>query len=102
MLPDAIQEYRRALALFPKMPDVQIALGKLYLRSGQTDKAQREFEDLTRGSTEIPEANTWLGIVYYKLGRREDARRQWEKAQTVQPSNPAAKAYMKLARDWTT
>ena len=102
MLADAIQEYRRALALFPKMPDVQIALGKLYFRSGQTEKAQREFEDLIRGSTEIPEANTWLGIIYYKLGRREDARRQWEKAQAVQPSNPAAKAYMKLARDWTS
>jgi len=100
MFADAIQEYRRALALFPRMPDVQIALGKLYYRAGQAERAQREFEELVRSGNDVPEANTWLGIVYYKLGRREDARRQWEKAQSLVPSDPAAKAYMKLSENW--
>lgn len=101
MLGDAIQEYRKALALFDRMPDVKMALAKLYVRSGQNDKARQEFEEIVKQSPDVPEAHTWLGILYYKLGRKDLAKRHWEKAQQVDPNDLSSRAYLKLARDWS-
>lgn len=100
MFGDAIQEYRKALSLYEKMPDVKLALAKLYVRAGQPDRAKQEFEDILKLSPDRPEAHTWLGILYYKLGRKDLARRHWEKAQQADPNDLAARAYLKLARDW--
>jgi tetratricopeptide (TPR) repeat protein len=102
MFSDAIQEYRKALTLYERMPDVKLALAKLYVRVGQHDKAKVEFEDIVKQAPERPEAHTWLGILYYKLGRRDLAKRQWEKAQEVDPSDLTARAYLKLSRGWTS
>lgn len=101
MTGDAIQEYRKALSLFEKMPDVRMALAKLYTRIGQNDKAREEFEEVVKLNPEIADAHTWLGILYYKLGRRDLAKRHWEKAQQVNPNDLSSRAYLKLARDWS-
>jgi tetratricopeptide (TPR) repeat protein len=98
---EAIQEYRKALSLFDRMPDVRLALGKLYVRVGQADKAKAEFEEMIRQDPDQPAAHTWLGILLYKQGRREQARKHWEKAQQVDPNDLATRAYLKLAREWT-
>jgi tetratricopeptide (TPR) repeat protein len=100
MFGDAIQEYKKALALYERMPDVKLALAKLYVRVGQHDKAKLEFEDLVKTAPERPEAHTWLGILYYKLGRRDLAKRHWEKAQQADPNDLSARAYLKLSREW--
>jgi tetratricopeptide (TPR) repeat protein len=98
---DAIGEYRKALSLFERMPDVKLALAKLYVRVGQHDKARQEFEEIVRMSPDVAGAHTWLGILYYKLGRRDLARRHWEKAQQVDPNDLSSRAYLKLSRDWS-
>jgi tetratricopeptide (TPR) repeat protein len=100
MLPEAIQEYRRALALFDRMPDVRLSLAKIYVRVGQNDRAREEFEEIVKGHADNAEAQTWLGILYYKLGRKDLARRHWEKAQQANPNDHAARAYLRIARDW--
>jgi len=100
MLPDAIQEYRKALGLFERMPDVKLALAKLYVRVGQNDKARLEFEELVKLNPDLPDAHTWLGILYYRLGRKDLAKRHWEKAQQIAPNDQAARAYLRLSRDW--
>jgi tetratricopeptide (TPR) repeat protein len=82
------------------MPDVQFSLAKLYYRSGQIDRAQKEFEDLIASGVNSPEARTWLGILNYKLGKKGQARKLWEQAQSITPNDPAAKAYARLSRDW--
>lgn len=100
MVSEAIQEYRKALALFERMPDVKLSLAKLYVRTGQNDKARQEFEELVRLSPDLPEAHTWLGILYYKLGRKDQAKTHWEKAQQANPNDLASRAYLKLSRSW--
>jgi len=100
MYADAIQEYRKALTLFSRMPDVQLALAKLYYRSGQIERAQKEFEELIVSGANSPEARTWLSILNYKLGKKGQARKLWEQAQAITPNDPAAKAYARLSRDW--
>ena len=97
---DAILEYKKALSLYERMPDVRLSLAKLYVRVGQNDKAKQEFEEIVKLSPEIPGAHTWLGILYYKLGRKDLAKRHWEKAQQVDPNDLASRAYIKLSREW--
>lgn len=102
MLPEAIQEYKRALSLFERMPDVRLGLAKIYVRMGQLDKAREEFETVVKSNPELAAAQTWLGILYYKQGRKDLARRHWEKAQQSDPNDNAARAYLRLAREWAT
>ena len=101
MWPEAIQEYRKGLALYDKMPDVKLVLAKLYVRVGQHEKAKKEFEELIVQNPGLADAHTWLGILQYKLGQRDLAKRHWEKAQESSPENSTARAYLHLARSWT-
>ena len=98
MWSEAIQEYRKGLSLYDKMPDVKVQLAKLYVKVGQLEKAKYEFESMLAENPDVTEAHTWLGILEFKLGQKELARKHWEKAQEVSPDNSTAKAYLKLAR----
>jgi tetratricopeptide (TPR) repeat protein len=102
MLSDAIQEYRKALALFERMPDVKMSLAKLYVRVGQNEKARVEFEEIIKLNPNHTEAHTWLGILYYKLSRRDEAKFHWEKAQQGNPNDLSSRAYLRLSREWTS
>ena len=100
MYHDAIQEYRKALSLFDKMPDVRLALAKLYLKLGQADRAKEEAEELVRTDPNFVEGHVFLGILYAKLGRKDLAKRHWETARTDDPKHPTVLAYLRLAADW--
>jgi tetratricopeptide (TPR) repeat protein len=98
---EAIQEYRKALSLYEKMPDVRLSLAKLYARVGQNDKAKVEFEEILKFEPESAPAHTWLGIMCYKLGRKDEAKAHWEKAQQSDPNDLSSRAYLRLSRGWT-
>lgn len=97
---EAITEYRKALSLYERMPDVKLSLSKLYLHSDQKDKAKAELEDLLRMIPDHTEGHNWLGIIFYKLGQKDLARHHWEKAQQSSPGNLTARAYIKLSNEW--
>ena len=98
---EAIQEYKKALGLYERMPDVKLTLAKLYVRSGQVDRARQEFEEVVKMVPASADAHNWLGILYYKLGRRDLAKRHWEKAQQSDPNDLTARAYLTFSRDWS-
>jgi tetratricopeptide (TPR) repeat protein len=100
MTAEAITEYRKALALYERMPDVKLSLAKLYLHSGQGDKAKTELEDLVKMVPEHTDGHNWLGIIYYKLGQKDLARHHWEKAQQSAPGNLTTRAYIKMSNEW--
>jgi len=100
MTAEAITAYRKALSLYERMPDVKLSLAKLYLHSGQGDKAKTELEDLLKTMPDHTEAHNWIGIIYYKLGQRDLARHHWEKAQQSAPTNLTTRAYIKMSNEW--
>jgi tetratricopeptide (TPR) repeat protein len=102
MYTDAVGEYRKALTLFERMPDVKLSLAKLYFRLGQHEKARQEFEEIIKMDPEMPGVRIWLGILYYKLGRLGEARKQWEKASQIDVDELAAKAYLRLSSGWAS
>ena len=97
MTQDAITEYRKALAIYPNMADVRIDLGRLYLRSGQPDKAFHEFSEILNRTPSHPKALVWAGIARLKAGRSEEARQLWRQAQAAAPGDPGARALVKSA-----
>ncbi len=97
---EAIQEYKKAINLFPNLPDVQLALAKLYIEVDQFNKARTEFEEIIKLYPELGEAHAWLGILYFKQGRKDQAKRHWEQAQQANPNDLSARAFIKISRDW--
>ena len=97
MIQDAIQEFRKAISLYPNMPDVRLSLAQLYLRTNLLDKAQGELEEILKADETATEAHTLLGLVFHKRGRRELARDCWVKAQQTSPTDVTARAYLRVA-----
>jgi tetratricopeptide (TPR) repeat protein len=95
---EAINEYKRALALYEKMPDVKIALGQLYFETNQMERALYEFQDAIRMFPDDAEAHLWLGITLWKIGRRDHAYRSWEASRNLDPTNSLSAAYLAFAQ----
>ena len=94
----AISEYKRALSLYPKMPDVKIKLAKLYLETGDQESARNEFESLKTIEPDLEEAPIWLGILDFNKGRRSFAFDNWSKAFEINQKSKMSKAYNSLVR----
>ncbi len=97
MTQDAINEYRKALSIYPKMPDVRLDLGRLYLRSGHPDKAFQEFTEILKVSPGHSQALLWAGIARHKVGKSDEARQLWRQAQAAAPADQGARALIKGA-----
>jgi len=97
MFADAIQEYRRALSLYSAMPDVQLRLAKLLIKTGQLEKARSELEDIVAKEPSLTDARNYLGLLYYKLGRLDLAKAQWENSQKSLPNDLTSKAYLAIS-----
>ena len=97
MSQDAINEYRKALSIYPKMPDVRLDLGRLYLRGGQPDKAFQEFAEILKVMPAHSQALLWAGIAKHKAGQPEEARQLWRQAQAAAPADQGARALIKGA-----
>jgi tetratricopeptide (TPR) repeat protein len=95
---DAIDEYKKALSLYERMPDIKLSLGKMYFKTNQIDRAIFEFQDAVRNFPNDHEAHLWLGICNWKMGRTDIAIRSWETAKSLAPELSAADAYLKFSK----
>ncbi|MEI6397825.1 MAG: tetratricopeptide repeat protein [Pseudomonadota bacterium] len=95
---EAINEYKRALALYERMPDVKIALGQLYFTTAQYDRALYEFQDAIRMFPDEAEAHLWLGVCLWKMERRDHAVSSWETSRNLDASNTLPVTYLKFSQ----
>ena len=99
MAAEAINEYRRALSIFEKMPDIKLALGQLYLKTGQLERATFELQETARMFPDEPQAHLWLGICLWKSGTRDQAIRAWEIARSLDETEKStAETYLKFSQ----
>ena len=94
---EAILEFKKALNLFPNMPDVKLDLAKLYLEMDQLDHASQQLQEILAMEDDFVEARTLLGIVQFKKGFVRDARDHWLKSQQLNPSDKVSRAYLRLS-----
>lgn len=93
---DAINEYRKALQLFPQLPDIKFELAKLYVQNGDLPLAQKELEETLQYQADFIEAMQLLGLVYFRLSAFEKARDIWLRTQSLREDDHISRAYLRI------
>lgn len=99
LLPDAVGEYRRALALCPQFVDIRMKLGDALRDAGQHEEAVAQFEELLRQNPHFTPGRVRYGLALYSAGRVDDAQAAWRDVLARDPANKNAEMYLNLVRD---
>jgi len=95
----AIEEFRRALELCPRFPDIRVKLGAAFRDKGDKDSALREFAHSIADAPNFLPARIQHGVALYSLGRVDDALKEWEEVLRRNPGDKKAEMYLALVRD---
>lgn len=96
---EAIEEYRRALALGPNFVDIRMKLGDALRDAGDFEGAVKEFEELIRQNPHFLPGRVHYGIALHSAGRTDEAIKAWEGVLAASPGHKGAEMYLKLVRD---
>ena len=83
----AIEHYKAALRLSPRLPGLQLNLGLAYFKSNHFRDATEALEQAVKADTGSFQARALLGMCYYGASRYRDAAAQLKVASEVQPDN---------------
>lgn len=105
-LPDAIEEFKKAISLNSKLPEAHYNLGYAYLLNegaSAVANAEEEFKIELASNPNNFFANYYLGIAYIFQRKWEPAIAVFTTASRIQPNNPdpyfqLGQAYQELAR----
>lgn len=88
---EAVPLYRKALALGPKNPGVQLNLGLALFKSGDMKQAIQAFTPLLRNQTpaspQDKQLTTLMGMAHYGLGEYAEAAPYLKQAADLDPQN---------------
>ena len=87
-IPDALDAYRKALALDDGLVEAHSALGTIYSMQGRYDDALAEFRRAIALSPGTARLHNNLGYALYLQGRQDEAIAEFERAVAIDPSNP--------------
>ncbi len=96
-LPEAIQEYRRAVVLGPAFHDLRYRLARLLLEAGRPLEAREELERILSENGDFLDAMASLGLAHYLAGDASAAREVWSRCQARRPKNARVEAYLAMA-----
>jgi tetratricopeptide (TPR) repeat protein len=94
---EALEEYKKALAINPTFADALNNLGVAYKRKGSYDMAIQAYEKALARYPNFAEARNNLGLAYYTKGMYDQAVEQYEKALEINPSFAEAHYRLGLA-----
>jgi tetratricopeptide (TPR) repeat protein len=83
--PEAIQEYRAALAKRPEAPGIHYAIGIAFWAQNQLEEARTEFLAALKENTENAMTNLYLGDIAVKQHQFDQALPYLQKAEAGQP-----------------
>ena len=95
-LPDAIEQYRRALELGPTFHDLRYRLARVLLEAGRALEAREELEQVVAARPGFVDAGAALGLARYLSGDGDGAREVWKAALARRPDNPRIEAYLHM------
>lgn len=81
----AIDHYRRAVALRPDYAEAHYNLGRLLVEQNQLDDAIAHYERATAINPADAEAQNNLGVTLFGIGRADDAIAHYRKALDIRP-----------------
>jgi tetratricopeptide (TPR) repeat protein len=95
-LPDAIEQYRRALELGPTFHDLRYRLARVLLEAGRALEAREELEQVVAARPGFVDAGAALGLARYLSGDGDGAREVWKATLARRPDNPRIEAYLNM------
>jgi len=98
MVEEAIEEYRKAIRMYHKLPDVHTKLGMALRSKGRMDEAIGNFTKAKEINPQYGPAWVQLGLSYYMQGLVGLAFEEWEKALEQIPGLREAEAYLRLLK----
>jgi tetratricopeptide (TPR) repeat protein len=84
---EAIEQYQKALEIWPRYALARNNLGNAFLRSGRLDEAMEQYERALALRPDDAETHDNLGNVLLKKGRVDEAIAHFQKALALQPDN---------------
>ena len=96
-LHEAIEQFRRGVALGPSFHDLRYRLARLLLEGGRTLEAREELEAIVVDHPDFPDAIALLGLAHYLGGDAAAAREVWTRCRSRWPSDPRVDAYLAMA-----
>lgn len=94
----AIEQFRKALAITPNYPDLQFKLGISYMNGGHLALAIEHFRKAVEESPENIDARNNLGICLASVGKTKEAVEVLESALRLAPDDPAVRRNLDRAR----
>jgi tetratricopeptide (TPR) repeat protein len=95
-LREAIEQYRRAVALGPNFADLRYKLARALLESGDVLGAREELERVARDRPNFIDALASLGLARYLSGDATGAQAVWHECLLARPKNARVEAYLAM------
>lgn len=92
---EAIQEFSKALSIYPRMPDVRLHLAKIYLHRDLYQACKDQLFQVLEDNPSHVESLNLIGSVCYRMGDHAEASRYWEKVQNLNPQDKTSKTYLR-------
>ncbi len=97
--PQAIEELRKAVELCPSFADLHVKLGSLYREGGALEMAREHYAAACTANPRYVPARVLLGATLLALGNADEAMAEWRASLAIDPANPKAKMYLRLAEE---
>jgi tetratricopeptide (TPR) repeat protein len=91
---EAVDEYRRAIALRPQFLDIRTRLARTLIDLDRSGEARGELEAVLDRNPAFVQARASLGLACFREGDLEGAEREWRRCQAQQPGNAQVSAYL--------
>jgi tetratricopeptide (TPR) repeat protein len=95
-LPEAIEQYRRAVALGPNFADLRYKLARALLEAGDVLSAREELERVVSDRPNFVDALASLGLARYLSGDAAGAQQVWRECLLARPKNARVEAYLAM------
>jgi tetratricopeptide (TPR) repeat protein len=97
---EAETELQQASRLAPELPFAPEALGELYLRRQQYDKAVEAFSEAVKRQADFVPAHVGLGDAYWGKGNASMATAEYTKAVKLAPNQASLQIKLAMMDEW--
>jgi tetratricopeptide (TPR) repeat protein len=97
MMPEAVQELERAVALCPGFADLRTKLAALYRDTHEPTRAREQLEAAREANPNYGQARLLLGVMHLSAGEYEPAIAEFDAVLLRDGDNKSALMYRKLA-----